>query len=794
MFNALVRGFRDIPRRGQHNVVKILCLALGLGLSAVVIAEIYYEQTYDRHYPAYHRICMVSELISSKGKAPDEYSKTSGGVAPLMRKTIAQVELATRTNFISSGEVELDDKRRIDADVYLSDSCFFEMFPAKIVAGDARQGLTEPYHCVVSRTIADRMGGNVVGKHLTLKSMAGLKFTIAAVYEDFPYNSTFHTYDVIGALSTQRSFDFDGQDNLVGNDRYKSFVRLAEGVQPESMAGPIRRMIQTNYPVRDLKQSGVEFSYLLTPISKSFTSRPDVKKMFWILSLLAFVLLATALLNYVLVVVGNLVGRAREMAVRKCYGANQMDLYGITFNETLAHLILAVILGALLVWACQGTIGQMLSAPLPALIFNRGAWILVVIALVVVFVGGIVPGLLYNRIPVAIAFRGRAVSRHRWKVLLLSFEFAMVSFLMALLVVVSLQYRHTVGFDMGYRCDNLAVIPVSNLSAADREVAAQQAGSISGVRRVTACNTLPFYGSSGNNVLLPNEKEELFNIADLYTVADNYFEMMRIPVLAGRRFTHGGDSLPEVMVSREFAQAMKKARGWDDVVGRKVIISEHSGPQETPFTIIGVYDNIQIGNATSNEENRPSAMFYGSYTSPYHRYLLVELDHASADVFEEIRTRLQHFLPGTTVVVESMENMKNLQYTPQKSFRNGVMAAGIVVLAIALIGLVGYVNDEVNRRHKEIAIRKVNGARAGDVMILFLREIIKTALPASVVGAVVAWMVAAQWLMLYDNRISLRVWWFVAVVLGVLLIVVGVTVLNSRRVANSNPIGFLKQE
>ena len=141
-----------------------------------------------------------------------------------------------------------------------------------------------------------------------------------------------------------------------------------------------------------------------------------------------------------------------------------------------------------------------------------------------------------------------------------------------------------------------------------------------------------------------------------------------------------------------------------------------------------------------------------------------------------------------------MENLKNLQYTPQKNFRDGVMTAGIIVLFIALIGLVGYVNDEINRRHKEIAIRKVNGARVCDILNIFQRDIMKTAIPAVIVGAVAAYAVAAQWLVLYDNRITLTPWLFVGTVAAVLTIVSAVTVLNCYKAANGNPVDFLKQE
>ena len=789
-------AWRNLFRRRQHNVAKILCLALGLSVSAVIIAEIYYEQTFDQCYPDYDRICRVTEGFKMKAQEFTEGFNTSGGVAPMMKRTIPQVELATRTNpIVTDGEVETDDKVRVRADVYFADSCFFRMFPARILEGDADRALTEPFCCVVNRSTAERLGGNVVGRHIESKEMSGLKLTIVGVYEDYPYNSTFHNYDVIGSMKTQKNFSYDGQDNLVGNDRYISFVRLRKGVSPDSLKPLIHRMIQTHYPVKELQQSGTWLTYKVTPISRYYTEADNVRQMFWILSLLVIILLSVSILNYVLIVVGNLVSRAREMAVRKCYGAGRGAVYSITFSEVCLHLVLALILGAALLWACHGTIEQLLSAPLSVLVFNRGAWILLLIALMVLFVGGIVPGWLYNRMPVTIAFHGYVEARRRWKVALLGLEFAMVSFLLGLLFIVSMQYRHTVGFDLGYQCAGLASVNITALQPDERQTAYDEVGRMSGVRQVSACNTFPFYGMSGNNVTVPGEESQLFNIADLFTVADHYFDMLQIPIVAGRVFASGSDSLRQVMVSQDFASMMKKLRGWDDVVGRKVIISEHSGNENKDLlTIIGVYRDIHLGSAENNGRDRPSVIFYGRAANWMNNYLLIQLDDFSVEKLTDIQTRLQRFFPCKTVLVESVENLKNMQYVATRNFRNGVMTVGIVVLFIALMGLIGYVSDEVNRRHKEIAIRKVNGACVGDVMRIFQLNILRTAIPAVLIGAVGAYWVAAQWLQLYDNRIALTVWPFLVTIVLVLLIIVAVVAINCWRVANSNPVEYLKQE
>ncbi|MCI6550397.1 MAG: ABC transporter permease [Prevotella sp.] len=793
---SLGLAVRNLFRRGQHNAVKILCLALGLSVSAVIIAEIYYEQTFDQCYPDHGRICRVTEGFKMKAQEFTEGSRTSGGVAPLMKRTIPQVELATRINPIMvDGEVETDDRTRVRAHIYLADSCFFRLFPARILAGNADKALTEPFCCAVNRTTAERLGGNVIGRRIESDEMPGLKMTVMAVYEDYPHNSTFHDFDVIGSLSTQRNFSYDGQDNLVGNDRYYSFVRLREGMDPEAMAPLIRRMMQTHYPVNELKQAGVELTYKLTPISRYFTGMDQIRQMAWILSLLAFVMLSASVLNYVLIVVGNLVTRAREMAVRKCYGAGPAAVYAITFGEALLHLVLALLLGGLLLWACHGTVEQLLSAPLSVLVFNRGAWILAVIILTVLFVGGIVPGWLYNRMPVAIAFQGYVEARRRWKAALLGLEFAMVSFFLGLLWIISMQYQHMIGYDLGYQCRGIAVVDVTALTPNERQTAADEVARMGGVRRVSACNSIPFYGASGNNVTVPGENEQLFNISDFYTVADHYFDMMRIPVIAGRVFAHNSDSLHQVMVSESFASMMRRLREWNDVVGRKVIISEHSGPENKDLlTIVGVYRDIHIGGAENNAYNRPSVMFYGRVSHGANKNLLIQLTDFSAGRQAEIQTRLQRFFPDKTVVVKSMENEKNLQYQSMLHFRDGVTAESLIILFIALMGLVGYVSDEVNRRHREIAIRKVNGARMADVMRIFLTGILRTAVPAVLVGAFGAYWVAGYWLQLYENRITLTVWPFAVTVVLVLLIVVLLVAANCMRVARSNPVDYLKTE
>ena len=151
---------------------------------------------------------------------------------------------------------------------------------------------------------------------------------------------------------------------------------------------------------------------------------------------------------------------------RMCYGAAPKNIHSIIFSEALVQVGLAVLLATLFIFLCKGTIRNFLSAPIEALMFCRGSWILVAICLFVLLVGGLVPGWLYSRIPVAVAFRGYQENRNRWKLALLGFQFVISGLLFSLLYVVSAQYHLMVNQNPGYSYENVAILKVDAL---DRE-------------------------------------------------------------------------------------------------------------------------------------------------------------------------------------------------------------------------------------------------------------------------------------------------------------------------------------
>lgn len=793
--NHIINAFKNLPRRGQHNFVKILCLALGLAISSVIIAEIYFEQTYDTFFPGWERTYQIFEMCNNQGKTTT-YNQTSGAIAQGVKQYAPMVEVATSTkNFCNDAQCKLEDQNIVSANIMMADSCFFDVFPQKMLVGKARQILSQPLSCIIDSKTAGTIGGNVVGKHFTLPNYPGTTFTINGVFEAFPWGSSLHgTQMILSMSSVPYVYSYDGRNNWIGNDCYMSYIRLARGHDAKELKPYVDKMRQDKFSLKEMKKMGIEMDYDFTVLSDVYTQDPYVKKMGWIMSIVAFVLLFTSVMNYLLIIVGNLVSRSREMAVRKCYGAKPKNIHSIIFSEALVHVGLAVVLAALLVFLCKGTVENFLSAPISTLIMNRGCWILITICLLVLLVGGLLPGWLYNKIPVAIAFRGYNENHNRWKLALLGIQFVISGLLFSLLYIINNQYQLMLSTNPGYDYDNVAIVTVNASNANQRNQSFAEIKRMPNVKKCCSTYHIPLkgYGRSGNMVGTPGDDTNTFNIIDMEGVDDNFFKMMNIPIVQGTFFTERNDSCRQVIIDERGAEKLINIWHWKDgVVGKQITCTGHD---EYVFTICGVCKNIRWGDmATDGDDmkNFPALYFYAPKTA---YYMLVKFNEQKDESLSELQQKVQSLYPNNQVIVTSYASELASQYSSQLNFRNGILVAGIVTMIIALFGLVGYTSDEVNRRRKEIAIRKVNGAKVKDILRIFLKDIMKIALPCIIVGDLGAWLIARQWLMSFSEKITMTPLLFIGVTI-ILLVIIGLSVvINCYKVANSNPVKYLKDE
>ena len=784
---------KSLNQRGQHNWIKIVCLAVGLATGIVLIGKAGFEQSWDKFFPTSDRIYVVCEDIIMDGEYK-HYPQTAGAVAHGIKRYCPQVEAATRyTSFAWDMPIVTDDDKRVRTNYALVDSCFFDVFPFRILVGNPKKTLSQVDCCMIPRSLAEKLMGienplDLVGKKIYYNIRGGWALTVGGIYEDIPLNSKLHGMEVMVSMPTITRIMFDGRDNWVGNDRYESYVRLAKGIMPDDLKPQIEKMKRDNLPLDELKKAGVDLGFSVQPLVDYHTKDEGTRRMTWIVSILAAVLIGCAVMNYLLLVIGGISQRAKEMAVHQCYGAEARHIYQKVLTESVIHLLLSLTLAALLLFLFKDTIEELVGAPLIVLLLTgSNIWLIVSTCLVVLLITGLVPSWIYTHIPLAAAFKNYNHSHRIWKLLLLGLQFASATFLIILLIVVGRQYRMMVNDDPGYDYSTLGSLLVDGVSIDQRQLAMDELRKLSSVKGVTMSYANLTQHQSGDNILLPGDDREYMNIADLYYVGDGYFDVMEIPLVSGRTFTEQTDTLREVMVSRKFEERMKELAGWDQALGKQIICTSFQGP----YTIVGVFEDTRIGSIT-NPDTRPSVCYYSRKPDQMH-YILIRFQ--SMDGLEAANKLVKELVTDNPdISIVPYNQMVTELYADAHRFRTTVMIGGLVALMIALIGLIGYLAGEIARRQKEIAIRKVNGARIADVLKLFHTDILRVALPAVMIGAIGAWYVARLWLEQFSEKTTLSPIILVGGALAVIIVILSVVCLGCYRVASSNPVNYLKTE
>ena len=769
--------------------IKVLSLGVGLAVGIVLIAKVFFELSYDSFYKNIDQVYSIYTWYSQNGDEND-YGQVSGAIAVGFMQEVPGVEVGTRTTYVFNGDTYLDeDANKLKATLVCADTCFFKVFDRPILAGDPVKALEKFGSVVVARSFAEKLGGvrECIGKQICNRDVPDLKFTIEGVFEDFPKNGTLD-YDILLSMSSYSEWS---TTNWLGNDRYRGYVKLFPGVDPNTLSDAIRKMQEAHQQLDELEAIGLSLKYYLKPFSKLHTSDREVKTQVILLSIVAALLILISLLNYILIVISSMVKRSKEVGVRKCYGAEGKHIYGLLSKEALLHIVLSLILAALIIFAGRSIVENLLGVPFQTLLVPKSVIAIVAVILFVLVISIVVPAELYQRIPVDAALKNYTENSRRWKLGLLGVQILINVFLVVMMLIIGRQYQRVSHSNPGYDYKNLYYTDLFGGSRDQQTLAVRALEALPEVSGVAACYNLPYRGASGNNVYIPNDKRELFNIADQYSCSDGYFELLDIPFLDGR--APKGEF--EIAVDEKFVARMADFTDWSDgAIGKQVFITEH-GPvtdDEIPwfYTITGVYKSYLLGNLQSVDQ-RPSVIFRGEMDTAYMPHILFKVDPAA---LPKAHAALEQALEGRDIEIISYEEQMRAAYADSKKMRNTMALGAVFSLLIALLGLIGFIRDESLRRSKEMAIRKINGATTRDILGVFTGNIFKLSLVMAVVASIGAFFVAHKWLEQFAEKVSLNPLYFLGAAILVLAIVLAVVVLNCLKIAHANPVESLKNE
>jgi len=798
--NRFRLAIRPLFRKGEYTVTRIISLAAGLAFGIILLAEVFYYYSYDSFYPDAGGIYVVHENFKPDKTSEKlvSYPRVSGAIGPGLKAEVPGIEKACRLNSLGKNIFYTENLDSYEAEVSLADEFLFDVLPRPVESGNPGEILKTPMSCMVSDKIAEAIGGEVIGNVISLKRYPDQKLTIAGVFEDLPENTNYH-YDVLISMVSTKHFTWDGTSNWLGNDRYYTCVKLEPQFTPESLAPAVRKMQEVHQDIVKLEeeQGGMILKYSFLPIRKIYAD--NARDMIIILSTIAFAVLFVSLMNYILLTMSALVNRAKSSAIHKTFGAQTGRLQQMIFIETLMLFIISVTAAVLIIAALKPVVESQLQHSILATLNPYVLWPLLLIVSVLVVITAYLPGRFFSRIPVVTVFRSYKLKSNRWKLALLSIQFAGASFILTLMIVVTMQFSRMKNADHGYRTEGVYYSSTTGMESNKISAVLNELRSMPEVEKVGLGYTLPVDGASGNNVKSPDGQRDLFNVADFYAADENYLSILGIRVSEGLDFSPENAAVNDVIISEKGAELLKINNGWNEGVVRKQLeISEHGST-----TVCGVFPEFTI-KSMAEPDMRPSVFFY----LPEERVLQTKIDNPASPfkilvkVNEGSETGMKKKLaevmnlgmPNRDASVSSLEEELQNNYSSQRGFRNALMAGNVVILLIAIIGLLGYTTNEAKRHQKELAIRKINGATMSDILKLFILGLEYVAIPSVLAGLIGVWFTVNKWMQNFAVKVPLSWWLFALCSLAILILVAMVAAINYYRIANQNPAVALRYE
>lgn len=764
VFQTLLHG------RGA-NVIKIISFTLGITVSILIFAREAFELNFDTCYNDYERLCAVKVswvIDNEKSSSFMTLGPTAGAIAESFPK---EVESATATLRWWGSNTLFRDNMRFTPGFLVGDTCFIKTMGVKVLSGNQSE-MANPDVIFISKSFAEDVFAdkNPVGE--VLKYNKNMPMTVKGVFEDFPENSSFYGSNVLVSMATVDKYEWShwGWD---GGDSYFAYIRLYDAADMEKVNKLLPKMVEKYLP-KDMNTSGVEYQLELIPITR-FRIENDFdgsNGMIWIMIILGTIILFTVTLNYVLSSVSSIRQRAKAVGIHKCNGANAGTIFGMFLWETAIVVFISLLCMTFLLLNFQDMLQDMVDVTLKTLFSVENIWAPACVVFFLFIIGGILPGHLFSRIPVTQVFHRYSQGKKGWKRSLLFVQFTGMAFIFSLLVLVLIQSHHITCKERGY---DIRRVVYTFFNFGNEDNARSTILNLPYVESAASCGQPLSIGLSGTYVTADGGNSISIRVN---TFDKEYLPFASIKLKSGRNVEKEGDLLVN--------EAFLKALHWEEnPLGRQVKDNDYSYGN-----IVGVLEDFVTGNPAYTGIQPLIVLCRNQFKD----CVQIRLKEPFEENLERLNKDMQQIYPHGDIVFDSAEKAISLQNRGVTNFRNAILLAAITIFFIALMGLIGYVTDETQCRSKEIAIRKVNGATASNILSILINDILLTALPAVIIGTGGAWYVGSLWMDRFFDKVSYSIGYYILIALLVLALIIGCVVIKAWRIANENPVKSIKSE
>jgi ABC-type antimicrobial peptide transport system permease subunit len=780
--NYFKTAWRNLFRNKGFSITNILGLTIGIACTIFILLWVYDELTYDKFQKNYDNIYQV---IANRDFNNQVFTDRSMALplAGALEKSSPQIKHAVVTTYQQQNILAYNNNR-IKKDGYIVSDHFFDVFSWQFVKGNAATALKEPNSIVLTEDAAKAFFGNAdpINKVLTIDNDKSVKVT--AIVKHAPGNSTFQ-FDWI------MPFNYNDPDTKASMNEW---INSSWNVFIQTVPNADTALLNKNITKIKRSHGNDEISsYFVFPMNhwhlyndfengKNTGGMSEYVRLF---SIIAVIILLIACINFMNLSTARSEKRAKEVGIRKTLGSNRKQLISQFFCESFILTSIAFVLAIIAVALLLPSFNLMVNKHLSLNIMQPMFWLMAFsIILFTAFVAGSYPALYLSSFNPVKVLKGTIISgkktilpRH---VLVIS-QFVISILLISATIIVYQQIQHTKDRDMGYNPNGLIMIP--STPDTDKSFAAIKhdlltSGIITGVTRTSSPITEVWWNTGAPDYDGKPANAQII-MGGLATDVD-FTKTMNVKMLQGHDFTGTPADSTSMMLNKAAVDAMKLKNpiGMQMRYGRT-------------YTVIGVTDNVIM--TSPFEPAYPMLIVYDGSSSSTNT-MRIKNGVTAQKAIALLETVFKKYNPSVPFEYKFVNQEFQKKFLTEELIGKLTNIFSALAIFICCLGLAGLASFTIEKRFREIGVRKVLGASVQQLLMLISKEFLKLVVIAFVIAAPLTWWLMNNWLENYKYRISINLWLFTVVGIAMFALTLIVVSLNTIRAATSNPVKSLRTE
>ncbi|HVY76212.1 MAG TPA: ABC transporter permease [Puia sp.] len=804
--NFLKTTFRTLWRNKGYSFLNILGLAVGIACAGLIFLWVDDELNWDNNNLKKDQLYQLEVNTTSGG---NNFTMASTP-RPMGKAMLAEVPgIANTTRVSDEGQRLLFSARNksLYSTGLFADPSLFSMFSFDFIQGNAKNPLPQLYSLVLTQSTANKFFGNeknVIGKTIRVDNKHD--YVVSGVIKNIPGNSTLQfewiaPYEITIAELKELAVKYGikyTDDVAWSSYGPLTFVELDKHTNRSAVNAQLKDFIHRK--VSD--QTSKTFLYpmpqwhLYNEFANGKPTGGGAITQVRLLSVIAWIILLIACINFMNLVTANSQKRAKEIGVRKVLGSGKLKLGFRFIGEALfmsaIATTLAVVIIALSLPAFNSLMQRQLSLHLGNPVHVIG---LLIITIICGLIAGSYPAVYLSSFNPVFVLKGVKMKTGRAVLIrkgLVVFQFAISVVFIISTIIVYLQIQHVKNRDLGFNKNDLIEInPENNVSKIFPLIKNDLLGT-GLIQNVALTDHSTLYDGDTDDRFKWQGKSDGNKVSIAYrNVSTEFIAVSGMKIIDGRDFGNVASSENSSIIINE---AMAKLMGKQSVVG-KIIQSQRGNTDGvfTNMTVIGVVKDYVYGNMYDNHVG-PLILFCRPPENADLLYVKIKEQSNAENALAKIEQVLKKDNPAYPLEYKFVDEQFSQLFLneAQISKVSGIFAA--LTIIISCLGLFGLATYTAESRIKEIGIRKVLGASVSGITTMLSKDFIQLVVIACVIAFPVAWSITHNWLQHYEYRIEISWWIFLAAGISAILIALITISFQSIKAAITNPVNSLRSE